>query len=104
VTDIREEMKRTKPPFVFLGNLSPAAVPETLGRLVVASRAIASIALYGDERKSLEAVKRVIDWVEKDLAQAKKDIDKALDKLDGDGSGERWISQYVSAVNNEGVK
>lgn len=80
------DLAKAKKPEAFLGDLPIESVPEYLEYLAVVGRIIAGMAIYAEPDANLRIAERVIEMVESDLEQAKKDVREALAALEKEES------------------
>ena len=73
---------KIREPKAFLGDLPIESIPEYLEYLAIVERIIAGMAIYMEPETDLRNAGRIIEMVETELEQAKKDVREALAALE----------------------
>ena len=76
------EMAEIREPKGFLGDMNLSSIPGYLEYLAMAGRMIAGMAIYMEPDVDLRNAMRVLEMVEEELEQARKDVEEALAALE----------------------
>ena len=78
VQKIAAGVAKIRKPKAFLGDLPIESIPGYLEYLAIVERIIAGMAIYMEPETDLRNAERIIEMVETELEQAKKDVREAL--------------------------